>query len=92
MQVSSRGFRAFAATLRALADELCEGRLVLTLEGGYDLDALGESVAEVVGVLCEEQAPGIDFPPPSALGRSLVDQFRSAHAQHWPSVSAGGRR
>ncbi len=91
MQVSARGFRAFAATLRALADEICEGRLVLALEGGYDLDALGESVAEVVGVLCEKQAPSIDFPPPSALGRSLVDQFRAAHAQHWPSVIAGGR-
>jgi acetoin utilization deacetylase AcuC-like enzyme len=31
--------------LRALADELCEGRLISTLEGGYDLGALAESVA-----------------------------------------------
>ena len=36
-----------------VADEVCEGRIVSTLEGGYDLDALGESVAAHVRVLME---------------------------------------
>ncbi|MGH1369772.1 MAG: histone deacetylase family protein [Maritimibacter sp.] len=36
-----------------LAAECCEGRVVSTLEGGYDLEALGESVAEHVGTLME---------------------------------------
>lgn len=34
-----------------LADELCEGRLVSSLEGGYDLDALADSTAAHVDVL-----------------------------------------
>lgn len=34
-----------------LADECCEGRLVSVLEGGYDLQALAESVTEHVRVL-----------------------------------------
>ena len=34
-----------------IADELCGGRLVATLEGGYDLDALAASVAAHVRVL-----------------------------------------
>ncbi|MEM8980251.1 MAG: histone deacetylase family protein [Pseudomonadota bacterium] len=34
-----------------LADEHCEGRIVSTLEGGYDLDALAASVAAHVTVL-----------------------------------------
>ena len=34
-----------------LADELCGGRLVSSLEGGYDLDALAESAAAHVDVL-----------------------------------------
>jgi acetoin utilization deacetylase AcuC-like enzyme len=37
--------------LRGVAEECCGGRLVSTLEGGYDLDALGESVAAHVRVL-----------------------------------------
>ena len=34
-----------------LADELCEGRLVSSLEGGYDLNALADSTAAHVDVL-----------------------------------------
>ena len=37
--------------LRTLADKACDGRLVSTLEGGYDLTALGESAAAHVRVL-----------------------------------------
>jgi acetoin utilization deacetylase AcuC-like enzyme len=36
-----------------LADAVCGGRVVSTLEGGYDLDALAASVAAHVGVLME---------------------------------------
>lgn len=35
------------------ADTLCDGRVVSTLEGGYDLDGLASSVAEHVAVLME---------------------------------------
>jgi acetoin utilization deacetylase AcuC-like enzyme len=33
------------------AKDLCGGRIVSTLEGGYDLDALGRSVAQHVRAL-----------------------------------------
>jgi acetoin utilization deacetylase AcuC-like enzyme len=36
-----------------LADECCAGRVVSALEGGYDLDALGRSVAAHIAVLME---------------------------------------
>ena len=39
-----------------VADDTCEGRVVSTLEGGYDLDALADSVAAHVGVLRERGA------------------------------------
>ena len=39
-----------------LADDLCDGRIVSVLEGGYDLDALALSVAAHVGVLMERGA------------------------------------
>lgn len=40
-----------SARLLEVADEYCEGRLVSSLEGGYNLDALGRSVATHVGSL-----------------------------------------
>lgn len=40
--------------LKTAANELCHGRLVSTLEGGYDLDALAASSAAHVKVLMEQ--------------------------------------
>lgn len=37
MQVTEDGFRSWSAWLRELADEICGGRLMAILEGGYDL-------------------------------------------------------
>ena len=39
--------------LMILADHHCQGRIVSALEGGYDLEALGESVAAHVGALMQ---------------------------------------
>ena len=40
MQISSGGFAAMTRQIRQLAGELCDGRIVSFLEGGYDLEAL----------------------------------------------------
>jgi acetoin utilization deacetylase AcuC-like enzyme len=40
MSVTTEGFRALATRTRRLADELCDGRLVLFQEGGYGLEHL----------------------------------------------------
>ncbi len=84
MEVTTAGFAGFAARACAVADEVCGGKLVLALEGGYDLDALAESVAEVVSVLAEESQAAREFPAKSASGMRMAEKFREAHATHWP--------
>jgi len=51
MQLSVSGFREMARVIRGLADELCEGRLLFALEGGYNLSALAASVKATLDVL-----------------------------------------
>ncbi|MGB3328195.1 MAG: histone deacetylase [Thermomicrobiales bacterium] len=51
MRVTTEGFAAFASRARALADRCCGGDLVVILEGGYDRDALGASVAATIAAL-----------------------------------------
>jgi len=51
MQVSATGFAQVAKIIKELADELCNGRLVLSLEGGYNLTALAASVKATFDVL-----------------------------------------
>jgi len=82
MHVSTAGFARMAATVRAVSDELCDGRLMLALEGGYDLEALGETVAAVFDVLAEPSArPVAGWPDPTDEARELVELYREAHAR-----------
>ncbi|HUA07911.1 MAG TPA: histone deacetylase [Candidatus Acidoferrales bacterium] len=41
---------ALARAINATAQQYCSGRVAYVLEGGYDIDALTESVAQVIGV------------------------------------------
>ena len=51
MQVSVSGFARVVKIVKELADELCNGRLVFSLEGGYNLAALAASVKATFDVL-----------------------------------------
>jgi len=57
MDVSDKGFAALAAELAGLSDDLCGGRLLVTLEGGYNLLGLREG-AEAVLLQMAAAAPG----------------------------------
>jgi acetoin utilization deacetylase AcuC-like enzyme len=86
MRVTSAGFRWLAERLCALADDVCGGRVVLALEGGYDLDALGESVYGVVTALAGNRAGDrVEFAETAAAKR-LRQVFRDAHSRHWKSL------
>ena len=51
MQVSVTGFAQIVEALKKLATDLCQGRLVFTLEGGYNLQVVALSVAATFDVL-----------------------------------------
>jgi len=51
MQVSTTGFAQMVKIIKQIADELCSGRVVFTLEGGYNLTALATSVKATFDVL-----------------------------------------
>jgi len=49
--VSTDDFREISLRIADFANSHCDGRMVSTLEGGYDLDALADAAAAHVGVL-----------------------------------------
>ena len=51
LNLNTDDFSWVTRRLLEVADNHCHGRLISTLEGGYDLDALADSVAEHVGEL-----------------------------------------
>ena len=48
MEVTEGGFAAMAREAKDWANRWCEGRLLLVLEGGYDVEALGRSTVQVL--------------------------------------------
>jgi acetoin utilization deacetylase AcuC-like enzyme len=69
-----------------MAEECCEGRLVLTLEGGYDITGERDSVKEVLKelagvsrtVVAEFLATGDE-----AAVNHVLERARKAHHGHW---------
>ena len=51
MRVSIKGFAQMVMILKELAAELCQGRLVFTLEGGYNLQVIASSIKAVFDLL-----------------------------------------
>jgi len=51
MRVTVTGFVQMAMILKELAAELCQGRLVFTLEGGYNLRVVASSIKAIFDVL-----------------------------------------
>ncbi len=60
MAVTVAGFSELARCVRLLADEIdeCGGKVAAILEGGYNVEALAESVVATVAALGAEPAPG----------------------------------
>ncbi|MBE0415846.1 MAG: histone deacetylase [Dehalococcoidia bacterium] len=71
IQLSVTGFAQMVGIIKGLADELCSGKLAITLEGGYHLEALASSVRATFDVLLGNpevvdplgRSPGLREPP-----------------------------
>ncbi len=60
MHLSIIGYAALIDRLLVLADELCGGPMVVTLEGGYHLDVLAHAVLNTIRQLSAAEAGIID--------------------------------
>jgi acetoin utilization deacetylase AcuC-like enzyme len=80
--LSVNGYAALTRRLVELAGEICGGRMVLVLEGGYDLPALSACVVAALRVLlgCD---PGPDLLGSSGLAEpditQVIDEVRGRH-------------
>ncbi|WP_349431459.1 hypothetical protein Q9L42_016765 [Methylomarinum sp. Ch1-1] len=57
MNLSYDGFKVLTSIVQGIADQYCDGRLVLVLEGGYNLTSLSRGGHAVLEVLAGGDAP-----------------------------------
>jgi acetoin utilization deacetylase AcuC-like enzyme len=84
MSLSVAGYGELASRLTGLADELCDGRLIVALEGGYDLRAIAWGTRATIETMLGE-APASDPLGPAPAGstpdvRGLLEEVRAAHS------------
>jgi acetoin utilization deacetylase AcuC-like enzyme len=84
MELSVPGFVRLAEILTILADKLCDGKLVFTLEGGYNYQALSSSVSSTLNKLLgsHEIFDPLGKKPEKAIPKSfdeLVDLIKNIH-------------
>lgn len=89
LDVSYAGFASMAGIVRDIADRHCGGRLVMVLEGGYQLESLANGVRAVLEVMA-----GADAPEPERCGFAEVAKAAEFHRDAFtpePDSSADSR-
>lgn len=89
MQLSITGYAALVQELLALADDLCYGKLICVLEGGYHLDVLAHSVLTTLRVLGgSPQAVSDPYgkaPDGERDATQIIDRLANLHGLKAPS-------
>ncbi len=86
MNVTKEGFGRMAGRVLGLADELCDGKVVATLEGGYDLDGLAGGVSEVVAQMMGEKSAPAEAVCPVEGFDPLVEKINECQGGKWPGL------
>jgi len=91
MAVSTQGFAGLTQSVMEIAESNCDGRLVLSLEGGYDLASLRDSVKavllELAGVTTTDPGRVLTKADRKKMDRVLRKVWR-IHGSHWPSLAS----
>ncbi|VFQ71348.1 unnamed protein product [Cuscuta campestris] len=87
LQFTTGTYHRLASDIKQLARDLCGGRCVFFLEGGYNLESLSYSVADTFRAFLGERSlgselddPAILAPEPSAKVKEAIQRVRSIHS------------
>ena len=82
MRLSADGYAALTERLVKLAG----GKVVLALEGGYNLDAISAAAAAVTRVLLGDRRAAHDPGPPNAVANRVIREALGTHRPFWPNL------
>jgi acetoin utilization deacetylase AcuC-like enzyme len=88
MEVTPEGFASLASLIRDLAHSFCQGKVVVTLEGGYHLKGLRDSVKATLKELAGDSILNGTKKTGklSATTERIIDEVKAVHRPFWPSL------
>lgn len=84
MNVTGNGFGNLATIVREIADATCGGKVLLTLEGGYNPEGLTEGVRSVLQAMTGPRWTVPDGAAPKA--EQVIETIASRQKQYWKSL------
>jgi acetoin utilization deacetylase AcuC-like enzyme len=85
MNVTGEGFGALAGLVQDIAQRTCDGKVLITLEGGYNPDGLRNGVRAVLRKLLSQPTP-VPKMTTSADADTVIAQIASVHNKYWKSL------
>jgi acetoin utilization deacetylase AcuC-like enzyme len=84
MEVTGDGFGNIASLIRSIADATCGGKMLITLEGGYNPDGLRDGVRSVLQALTGPAwtVPVMDSPAAESVNQSIIARQK----KYWKSL------
>jgi acetoin utilization deacetylase AcuC-like enzyme len=82
------GFGKIIQKAKNAANKLCDGRMIILLEGGYDLSAISRGILQEISVLADlginftESGPKLD-PEIEKYGDKLIKQIKDTFSPFW---------
>ncbi len=89
MEVTAQGFGALARSILDMAQEACEGKVVLCLEGGYNLQGLREGVRAVLRDMADAEHSDLGHVIQKMNKRAvdnIIEASRKVHGKYWSSL------
>jgi len=83
MRVTENGFGEIMQCLMRIAEAHCQGRILLTLEGGYHVEGQARSVKCVLEALAGETGPPVDAGTASQTTERILEQVRACQRPYW---------
>jgi acetoin utilization deacetylase AcuC-like enzyme len=76
-ELQTEDFRLMCHLACEIATKHCEGRIGLVMEGGYDLDALSESIVACLRVLDGDRP--LDFDAKAGRAHESIERVKAIH-------------
>jgi acetoin utilization deacetylase AcuC-like enzyme len=80
LQFTTGTFYMLSSSIKQLAKELCGGRCIFFLEGGYNLETLSSSVADTFRAFLDEPSLAAQFDDPAMLFEEPTRKIKEAIA------------
>jgi len=83
MNVTAEGFARLTEIIINLSQQLCDGKLIFVLEGGYNLNGLWECTNKVFETLLNYNKTDLNNLTESTKADSIIDEIKKSYSQFW---------